>query len=74
MATAKKSKFPDAADLRMDPDLTAAIEELLAPHSGKALEAAQGAVVKVRRSGITGSFGELVAAYDDAITAAVGEK
>lgn len=69
------SKLPrDTRTVRFDPDLAAALEGLLAPHSGKALERAQGAILQVRRSGFTGGFGDMVDKYREAIAAAVASK
>lgn len=58
--------------IRMDPDLAAAIEQLLAPYSGKKLVAAQGAVMGVYHDrSIALQFGELVERYRAAIAKAV---
>lgn len=65
------SKLPqEAKPLKFDPDLAAAIGALLEPLSGKALDRAQKAVVTVRKSGICGTFHEIVAAYQAAIAKA----
>jgi hypothetical protein len=73
MATAT-SKLPrDTRAVRFDPDLAEALEELLQPFTGKALEKAQAAVVQVRRSGFTGGFTELRAEYERAIRAATAK-
>ncbi len=53
-----------------DPELSRALEGLLEPYSGKALERAQAAVLKVRASDRVGSFGEIVETYQRAIEAA----
>jgi hypothetical protein len=67
------SKLPTAdTPLIQDPDLARAIEKLLAPHSGKPLEKAQAAVRRVHASGVQGPFQTVVAAYQAAITQAVG--
>lgn len=58
--------------IRMDPDLSKAIEGLLEPYSGKELEIAQAAVVEVYHSALAGVFGDLVKAYEKAIREAVG--
>ena len=75
MTTAtKKSKLPtDSRPLPLDPDLASALEMILAPYSGKKLEAAQAAIIKVRHSGVVGSFDALVRGYRDGILKAVGE-
>ena len=56
-----------------DPDLAAAVEAEMKGLSGKSLEAARAAIRRVHGSGITGQFGELVAAYAAAIRAAVAD-
>jgi uncharacterized protein len=69
------SKLPtEGRPPKMDPDLATALEELLAPHSGKALERAQAAVLKLRKSGAMGTFSEIVEAHRAAIEAAAAEK
>lgn len=71
MMTTATSKLPrDTRAVRFDPNLAEALEEMLKPFSGKALEKAQGAVLTVRRSGFTGSFEQLLTKYEHAITAA----
>ena len=55
----------------MDPDLTGAIEKLLAPYAGAELGRAQEAVVKVHQSSVTGVFRDMVATYETAILDAV---
>ena len=57
--------------IRMDPDLTAAVEGLLAPYSGADLKSAQAAVVEVYHSSVAGVFGDIVKAYESAIREAV---
>ena len=57
--------------IRMDPDLTKAVEALLDPYSGADLELAQAAVVEVYHSSLAGVFGDVVKAYDAAIREAV---
>ncbi len=59
--------------LRMDPDLTAAVEKLLEPYKGDELEAAQAAVVEVYHSSTSGVFRKLVEAYESAILEAVAD-
>lgn len=67
------TKLPtDSRPLVRDPDLAAALEEILAPYTGKALERAQQAVRKVRSSAVQGPFSDVVAAYRAAIDQAVG--
>lgn len=56
-----------------DPDLAHAIETEMQGLSGKKLEKAHAAVKAVYDSGITGQFGELVAAYTEAIRAAIAD-
>lgn len=66
------SKLPkESVAVRMAPELAEAIEAELAPYSGKALEHAQAAVMRVRRSGFAGQFSDLVAHYRGEIRAAV---
>jgi hypothetical protein len=66
------SKLPtDARAVIRDPDLAAAVEQLLKPHSGKKLEAAQAAVRQVRASGVVGTFTAMRTAYQDAIAKAI---
>jgi len=72
--TSSTSKLPsEVRPQRFDPDLAAALEDLLEPYNGKPLEKAQKAIVRLRQRGITGSFGELVAMYREAIEQAVGK-
>lgn len=73
MSTASTKLPQDGRIMKIDPDLATAIELLLAPHSGKLLEKAQAAVLKVNRSLIQGSFGELVDAYAAAIAKATAK-
>ncbi len=54
-----------------DPDLAAAVEVELKGLSGKKLDRAQSAIRTVHGSGVTGQFGEILAAYQTAIRAAV---
>jgi hypothetical protein len=73
--TATLSKLPTSTrPLIVDTDLAAAVERLLAPYSGKALERAQAAVRKVHGSSVQGPFSTVLAAYQSAITAAVGKE
>lgn len=53
--------------IRMDPELAAEVNKFLEPLSGKDLKKGRDAVMSVYNSGITGSFGELLAAYRSAI-------
>lgn len=57
--------------ISMDPELASEVEKLLKPLKGKDLEAARVAVGKVHRSPVSGSFGEILAAYKEAIDEAV---
>ena len=57
-----------------DPDLAAAVEDLLRPYNGKTLERAQTAVRKVATGATQGTFSDLVDAYAAAIKGAVGNK
>lgn len=57
-----------------DPDLSAALERLLAPFSGAKLEKAQAAVRRVFHSAVEGTFSDILAAYQKAIEAATGGK
>jgi FlaG/FlaF family flagellin (archaellin) len=66
------SKLPtNSRPIIQDPDLAAAIENILEPYNGKALEKAQAAVRKVATSNAQGPFAQVVAAYADAVSAAV---
>lgn len=68
------TKLPtDTRSLVRDPDLAAAIDTALKPHSGEKLERAQVAVRGVRMSGVQGTFGEVLAVYQAAILKAVGK-
>ena len=67
MATATTKIPADSRSIRLDPDLAAALEKELASMSGAKLEKAQAAVLKVRRSGVTGSFARLLDVYRGAI-------
>lgn len=69
------SKLPtNERSVIQDPDLAAAVEELLRPYGGKSLERAQGAVRKVATGATQGTFSDLVEAYRSAIKGAVGDK
>lgn len=58
------SKLPTSSTpLIRDPDLSAAVESMLTPFSGKALEAAQSAVRRVHASGVQGMYSDIVEAY-----------
>jgi len=66
------SKLPtEGRPLKMDPDLAAFLEAELAPYSGKALERAQQAIVRVRQKGVSGTWDELTTVYRDMIAVAV---
>ncbi len=74
MSTATASPLPvNELPLIRDPDLAAAVEGELKGLSGKKLASAQAAIRQVHGSGITGQFGELVAAYAKAIRAAISD-
>ena len=69
------SKLPTVTrPIKMQPDMTAAVERLLAPLHGKRLERAQDAVRKVYNSGFQGSFSELLAKYEAAVESVAKEK
>lgn len=59
--------------LIQDPDLAHAVEMEMHGLSGKKLEKARAAIRQVHSSGISGQFGELVAAYTHAIRAAIAD-
>ena len=61
----------EARPIRMDPDLQAAIDKVLKPYKGEAREIAEMAVMEVYHSGSEGSFAEIVASYEEAVSAAV---
>lgn len=74
MTATMTSKLPTSSrPLIHDRDLAAAVEKMLAPLSGKALERAQDAVRKVAGSAVQGPFGTVLAAYQKAISAASKE-
>lgn len=58
----------------MDPELFGAIENILKPMEGEKLEKAKVAVTRVYHSTVTGSYDEILEAYEAAIAEAVGEK
>jgi hypothetical protein len=69
------SKLPmNERPIITDPDLAAAVEEMLAPYTGRALERAQAAVRRVAMGATQGTFGDLVEAYRKAIKSAVNDK
>ena len=69
------SKLPmENRPIRMVPELATAVENLLAPLSGKKLEAAQKAVLKLYRAGGFLPFGDLVESYRQAIDDATRER
>lgn len=59
--------------IRLDPELSAEIEKCIKPLAAKERGAAQAAVMEVYNSGHTGSFGELLELYRDAIAEAVAK-
>lgn len=61
---------PRGGPLRMMPEIASALEDLLAPFDGAELERKQAAVLAVFRSGVSGSFAEIVATYKAAIEVA----
>ncbi len=66
------SKIPDTdVRFRVDPDLRSFWENRVKEYSGKKLDAALDAILKVKGSGFVGSWDQLTARYDEAITAAV---
>lgn len=67
-----ESKLPhDEKPVRMDPDLAQALESLLKPYKGEKLRRAQEAVLRVRKSGFTGQWSDLIAHYRAEIEKAV---
>jgi len=67
-----KTKLPtDQRSLVRDPDLAAALEAIVDPLDGEELERAHAAIRQVRGSGVQGTFPEVLAAYESAISAAV---
>lgn len=74
MTSATASALPaNELPLIRDPDLAAAVEAELKGLSGRKLERAQSAIRQVHGSGITGQFGEILSAYQQAIRAAVAD-
>jgi hypothetical protein len=72
--TTATSKLPtNSRPIINDPDLANAVEALLGPYSGKALERAQVAVRKVAASGVQGPWSMIVSAYETEIKRAVGK-
>lgn len=75
MTATATSKLPmNDRPIIIDPDLAAAVEELLRPYTGKMLERAQAAVRRVANGAAQGTFSDLVDAYRAAIKGAVGDK
>lgn len=73
MTATATSKLPTSSrPLIQDPDLAAAVEKMLSPYEGKRLDRAQAAARKVATSAVQGPFSTVLAAYQSAITAAVG--
>jgi hypothetical protein len=68
------TKLPQSTrPLIQDMDLSRAVEQMLDPLTGKALERAQAACRRVYNAGNPGTFTEMVAEYRAAIDAAVGK-
>lgn len=68
--TTMTSKLPTSdRPLIADRDLAAAVDRLLSPLSGKALERAQAAVRRVAASAVQGPFATVLRAYESAIRA-----
>jgi hypothetical protein len=75
MSATLMSKLPTVTrPIKLDADMAKALERMLEPYSGKALERAQVAVRKVYGSGLTGTFEAMLAHYRAAISAAVKDK
>lgn len=73
--SATLTKLPTTTrPLILDNDLAAAVEQMLAPLSGKTLERAQAAVRRVHASAVQGPYSEVIAAYQSAVTAVVGKE
>lgn len=67
------SKLPmESRPLKLAPEVTRAVEELLKPLTGKKLESAQAAVLAVYQSRQQMTLEQWVAAYSNAIQAAIG--
>jgi hypothetical protein len=67
------SKLPmESRPLRLSPEVALVVETALAPLSGKNLEKAQAAVLKVYQSGQQMTSEQWAVAYEDAIIAALG--
>lgn len=67
------SKLPmESRPLRLAPEVTRAVEQALAPLTGKKLEAAQEAVLGVYRSGQQMTIEQWVATYESAVARAIG--
>jgi hypothetical protein len=68
------SKLPmESRPLRLAPEVAKVVERRLQPLTGKKLEAAQDAVLKVYQSGQQMALDQWVQTYDQAISAAVKE-
>lgn len=68
------SKLPlETRPIRLAPDIARVLEDRLRPLSGKKLELAQGAILRVYRSGIQAAHDQWVAAYLREIDVAVKE-
>lgn len=63
------SKLPmESRPLRLAPEVARIVERLLAPLTGKKLEAAQAAILVVYQSGKQMSLDQWIEAYEQAIT------
>lgn len=68
------SKLPmETRPLRLSPEVARAVEKALAPLTGKRLEQAQAAILKVYQSGQQMTSEQWVARYEDAI-ASTGQR
>lgn len=75
MTAIATSKLPtNERPIILDPDLAAAVEDLLRPYNGQRLERAQAAVRKVASGATQGTFSDLVDTYAAAIKGVVGGK
>jgi hypothetical protein len=69
------SKLPmESRPLRLAPEVARVVERALAPLSGKKLEAAQAAILKVYQSGQQMTCEQWSAAYEQAIASVVGQR
>ena len=58
--------------LRMDPEMSEAVESILKRYRGEKRKKAEAAAVKFYHSGVEGTFAELIEQLDAAVVAAVG--